>query len=125
MDKLNVVLIYFLTLIYFFLSNKIMYMYTLKYYDLFEYISDDKNSLIILTKHVLIYRIIIRYIRIHLISSSFLISLNIIIELPLIIKITNFSMLFVIIVVIYDILSLKARLRTLEDKLYRTYYNLK
>lgn len=119
------ILIYILTILYFFLSNKTIHIYTIKYYSLIENIYDDKDSLIVLINHLTIYRVIIRYIRIHLLFSSVFITINLIIELSLIAKIIKYSMVLVITLTSYDILSLKARLKALEDKLYRTYYNLK
>lgn len=122
---ISAILIYIFTIIYFLLSNKTMHLYTIKYYSLIENIYDDKKSLIELINHLAIYNVIIRYIRIHLLFSSLFITVNFIIKLSLIAKIIKYSMVLVIILVSYDILSLKARLRTLEDKLYRMYYNLK
>lgn len=114
-----------ITIIYLLLSNKTMHIYTIKYYSLIENIYDDKKSLIELINHLAIYMVIVRYIRIHLLFSSVFITVNFIIKLSLIAKIINCSMVVVIILASYDILSLKARLRALEDKLYRTYHNLK
>lgn len=121
---ISAIIIYSVTFIYFLLSNKTTYVYTLKYYSLFEYIYDDKNSLKILVNHLLTYRTIIRYIRIHLIFSSILITISLIIEMPLITSIIKLSVIFVIIISAYDVLSFKARLKALEDRLYKTYYRI-
>lgn len=123
-NLISAVLIYSLAVTYFLLSNKTFYIYTLKYYSLFEHIYGDKNSLIILINHLLFYRKVIRYIRIHLTCSSIIITINFIIELPLTANLIKLSMTLVIIIAAYDILSLKTRLKALEDKLFRVYYNL-
>lgn len=118
------IIIYSVTFIYFLLSNKTIYICTLKYYSLSEYIYDDKNSLKILVNYLLTYRTIIRYIRIHLIFSSILITISLIIEMPLITSIIKLSVIFVIIISAHDAFSFKARLKALEDRLYRTYYRI-
>lgn len=122
---ISAIIIYSITFIYFLLSNKTIYICTLKYYSISASIYDDKTSLTTLINHMLIYRTIIRYIRIHLIFSSIFITVNFIVEISLIVAIINLSMLLVLFVATYDILSLKARLKALEDKLYRIYNNLK
>lgn len=121
---ISAILIYSMTIIYFLLSNRTIYIYTLKYYSLFKYIKDDNNSLKVLINHLIIYRIITRYIRIHLIFSSILVTANFLIKIPITITFLKLSMLFVIIIVTCDILSLKVRLKSLEDKLYRTFHGL-
>jgi len=118
----SAILIYSITIIFFLLSNKTIYVYTLKFYGLFEYINDDKNSLKILVNHLLIYKIIIRYIRIHLICCSIFITISFFIKMPLITSVVKLSMIIVMLITICDVLSLKARLKALEDRLYKTYY---
>jgi hypothetical protein len=121
---ISAIIIYSVTFIYFLLSNKTIYICTLKYYSLSEYIYDDKNTLKILVNYLLTYRTIIRYIRIHLIFSSILITISLIIEMPLITSIIKLSVIFVMIISAYDVLSFKARLKALEDRLYKTYYRI-
>lgn len=122
---ISTIIIYSVTFIYFLLSNKTIYICTLKYYSLSVSIYDNKNSLTMLINHLLIYITIIRYIRIHLLFSSIFITINFIIEITLIVAIIKFSIVLLVFVAAYDILSFKARLKALEDKLYRIYYNLK
>lgn len=121
---ISAIIIYSVTLIYFLLSNKTIYIFTLKYYSLLEYIYDDKSSLKILVNYLLTYRTIIRYIRIHLIFSSILITISLIIEMSLITSIIKISVIFVIIISAHYVLSFKAQLKALEDRLYKTYYRI-
>lgn len=121
---ISAIIIYSVTFIYILLSNKTIYIFTLKYYSLSEYIYDDKNSLKILVNYLLTYRTIIRYIRIHLIFSSILITISLIIEMPLITFIIKLSVIVVIIISAHDILSFKTRLKALEDRLYKVYYRI-
>ncbi|MDF2882014.1 MAG: hypothetical protein K0R54_2571 [Clostridiaceae bacterium] len=51
------IIIFLITVTYFFISNKTIYVLTLKYYSLFRYISDDRESLIKLNKYFINYRI--------------------------------------------------------------------
>lgn len=119
------IIIFLITVTYFFISNKTIYVLTLKYYSLFRYISDDRESLIKLNKYFINYRIIIRYVRIHLVASSILLTFNFIIEISPIVHIIKISIAIVVILIIYDLLSFMARLEALEDKIYRTYYRIK
>lgn len=119
------IIIFLITVTYFFISNKTIYVLTLKYYSLFRYISDDSESLISLNRYFINYRIIIRYIRIHLVTSSILLTFNFIIEISPIVHIINISIAIVVILIIYDLLSFDARLEALEDKIYKTYYRIK
>ncbi len=121
---ISAIIIYSVTFIYFLLSNKTIYICTLKYYSLSEYIYDDKNTLKILVNFLLTYRTIIRYIRIHLIFSSILITISLIIAIPLITSIIKLSVIVVIIISAHDILSFKTRLKALEDRLYKAYYRI-
>ncbi len=123
-NLLLAILIYSITIIYFLLSNKTIYVYTLKYYSLIDNIYDDKDSLKILVNHLIIYKIIVRYLRIHLISSSIIITINFIFKMPFIAAVIKFLMIFASIIALCDFLSFKARLKALEDRLYITYYNL-
>lgn len=125
MNILLKIIIYVITITYFFISNKTIYVLTLKYYSLFRYISDDSESLISLNRYFINYRIIIRYIRIHLVTSSILLTFNFIIEISPIVHIINISIAIVVILIIYDLLSFDARLEALEDKIYKTYYRIK
>jgi hypothetical protein len=119
------IIIFLITVTYFFISNKTIYVLTLKYYSLFRYISDDRESLIKLNRYVITYRIIIRYVRIHLVASSILLTFNFIIEMSPIVNIIKISIALVVILIIYDLLSFEVRLKALEDKIYRTYYRIK
>jgi hypothetical protein len=119
------IIIFLITVTYFFISNKTIYVLTLKYYSLFRYISDDRESLIKLNKYFINYRIIIRYVRIHLVASSILLTFNFIIEISPIVHIIKISIAIVVILIIYDLLSFMARLEALEDKIYKTYYRIK
>lgn len=119
------IIIFLITITYFFISNKTIYVLTLKYYSLFRYISDDRESLIKLNKYFINYRIIIRYVRIHLVASSILLTFNFIIEISPIVHIIKISIAIVVILILYDLLSFMARLEALEDKIYKTYYRIK
>jgi hypothetical protein len=125
MNILLTIIIFLITITYFFISNKTIYVLTLKYYSLFRYISDDSESLISLNRYFINYRIIIRYIRIHLVASSILLTLNFIIEISTIVHIIIISIAIVVILIICDLLSFEARLEALEDKIYKTYYRIK
>lgn len=118
------IIFYSITIIYFLISKKQLHIYTLKYYDLCNYINDNKNTLRILVNHMIIYITIIRYIRIHFIVCSLLITISFFMEIFLVLFVVRFSMIFVAIIAFIDISSLKTRLIRLEDKLYRTYYSL-
>lgn len=125
MNILLNIIIYLITITYFFISNKTIYVLTLKYYSLFRYISDDSESLISLNRYFINYKIIIRYIRIHLVACSILLTFNFITEISLIVHIIIISIALVVILIIYDLLSFMARLEALEDKIYKTYYRIK
>lgn len=119
------IIIFLITITYFFISNKTIYVSTLKYYSLFRYISDDSESLISLNRYFINYRIIIRYLRIHLVASSILLTFNFINEISPIVHIIKISIALVVILIICDLLSFEARLEALEDKIYKTYYRIK
>lgn len=121
---ISAILIYGITFLYFLLSNRAQYIYTLNFYSLFKYISNDKNCIKILVNNMIIYKTIIRYIRIHLIFSSILITISYYLEMSLIVVIIKPSVIFVVIITILDILSFRSRLAALEDKLYKTYYRI-
>lgn len=121
---ISAILIYSITILYFLLSNRALYIYTLKFYSLFKYINDDKNSIKTLVNNMIIYKKIIRYIRVHVIFSSILITISFYLEMSLIIAVIRLSMIFVGVITVYDVLSLKTRLVALEDKLYKTYFRI-
>lgn len=125
MNILLNIIIYLITITYFFISNKTIYVLTLKYYSLFRFISDDSKSLIRLNRYFISNRIKIRYIRIHLVASSILLTFNFLIEMSLMVNIIIISIAPVVILIIYDFLSFEARLEALEDKIYKTYYRIK
>jgi len=118
------VLIFIVTVLYFIITNKVMYLYTLKYYSLLKYIFDDRKALIFLNNKVLLYMIIIRYIRIHLVFSSLLVTLNIIVKILLIIKVLKITLVGIIIFAIFDITTIHNRCIILEDKLYKMHYGI-
>ena len=96
---ISAILIYGITFLYFLLSNRAQYIYTLNFYSLFKYISNDKNCIKILVNNMIIYKTIIRYIRIHLIFSSILITISYYLEMSLIVVIIKPSVIFVVIIV--------------------------
>lgn len=117
--------IYLATIIYFIISERLLYLYTLKYYSLLRYISDDRKSLVLLNDYFIKYRLIIRYFRIHVVASSIVASVNILIEIYLLMKVMTITLTAIVIFTIIDFLTINTRLISLEDKIYKTYNNIK
>lgn len=117
--------IYLVTIIYFIISERLLYLYTLKYYSLLRYISDDRKSLVLLNDYFIKYRLIIRYFRIHVVASSIVASVNILIEIYLLMKVMTIALTAIVIFTIIDFLTINTRLISLEDKIYKTYNNIK
>ena len=115
---------YLITIIYILVSEKLLYLCTLKYYSLLRYISNDRNSMISLNNRFINYRRTVRYFRIHVTISSLITTANIFLKLDLIIKIIGTTLIIISIVTIIDALTLKTRLINLEDTIYKIYNNL-
>lgn len=122
MNKTIIALItYIFAIGYFITSDKSLYIYTLKYYSLLRYITDDKSSIIALNDNFIKYRYIIRYLRIHVIASSIIVTINIFINLQLLMQIIQVSYFGLAVIIIIDKITIKTRLISLEDKIYKIY----
>ncbi|HBC30485.1 MAG TPA: hypothetical protein DC024_04465 [Clostridiales bacterium] len=125
MNKLLLaILIYLLSAIYYIVSEKILYLCTLKYYSLIRNITDDRRAMTILNDKFIRYRRKVRYLRIHVATSSIIATVHVFIESGLIIDLITITIIAVGIITAIDILTLKARFVFIEDKLYRIHNNI-
>jgi|LSQX01.3.fsa_nt_gb hypothetical protein len=125
MNKLLLaILIYLLSAIYYIVSEKILYLCTLKYYSLIRNITDDRRAMTILNDKFIRYRRKVRYLRIHVSISSIIATVHVFIESGLIIDLITITIIAVGIITAIDILTLKARFVSIEDKLYRIHNNI-
>jgi len=125
MNNLTIAItIYFISFTYFKISQKIMYILTIKYYSIIRFIKEDKKAMIVLNKEVIRYRTFVRYTRIHVVVSSILATLNSFNEINLIMQIINISLIVLVIVTVIDLATINSRCTLLEEKVYNTHKNI-
>lgn len=116
--------VYFISITYFKVSQKIMYILTIKYYSIIRYIKEDRKAMIVLNKNVIRYKTFIRFLRIHVVASSILATLNTVTEINLIMQIIKISFIVLVIITAIDFTTINSRCTLLEEKVYKTHKNI-